>query len=200
LCCVVLGWKNVQKRSWTGLIMLGITAYLGWRSRRHVPFFGVASLAFAGPYLAATLARFSKRAHINAEFHSAVAATSSRHCVSSRLEGTCRESSVECNSAIRQSETLRYDKKSAGWGFTAVAGLYFSIAVYAAVVWLPNGSFEVLAPIGDVPVREADILMHAQAEGNLATPFGWGSYAAWRLHPKVKISMDGRYEAAFRES
>ena len=61
-------------------------------------------------------------------------------------------------------------------------------------------SFEVLAPVGHDPVREVDILSRAQAEGNLATPFGWGCYCAWRLYPRIKISMDGRYETTYPES
>jgi hypothetical protein len=28
-------------------------------------------------------------------------------------------------------------------------------------------------------------------------PFTEGAFVAWRLHPKVKISIDGRYEVAF---
>lgn len=89
----------------------------------------------------------------------------------------------------------------------ALAALYGAMAVYFAAKYLsndpnkePRATFEVNAPIGHDPVREMDILSLARVEGNLATPFGWGSYCAWRLHPRVKISMDGRYEAAFPES
>jgi hypothetical protein len=57
-----------------------------------------------------------------------------------------------------------------------------------------------LAPVGQDPVREADILALAGARGNLATPFAWGSYLSWRLYPNIKISMDGRYETAYPES
>jgi len=49
-------------------------------------------------------------------------------------------------------------------------------------------------------VREVDILSRAEAVGNLATPFGWGSYCSWRLYPRIQVSMDGRYEAAYPES
>jgi hypothetical protein len=82
----------------------------------------------------------------------------------------------------------------------ALVVLYGAAAVYVSAQFLPRASFQVLAPVGHDPVREMDILSLAQAEGNLATPFGWGSYCAWRLHPRVKISMDGRYEAVFPES
>jgi hypothetical protein len=58
----------------------------------------------------------------------------------------------------------------------------------------------VLAPIGQFPVREADILERSGLQGNLVVPFSWGSYSSWRLYPHIKVSIDGRYEAAYPES
>ncbi|HSH95993.1 MAG TPA: hypothetical protein VK968_17740 [Roseimicrobium sp.] len=84
--------------------------------------------------------------------------------------------------------------------YAALVGVYGLCALIAAGKFLPNASFQVLAPVGHDPVREADILSLAGAKGNLATPFAWGSYCAWRLHPDIKISHDGRYEAAYPES
>lgn len=152
LVAVLLGWRRAEKKSWPGLVMLALTAYLGWRSRRHAPFFAVTALAFAAPFLEAA--------------------------------GTAL------------TEIIRRKIKPA----VAVLALYGVLAAYAAAQFLPRASFVVLAPIPHDPVREMDILSLAEAEGNLATPFGWGSYCAWRLHPRVKISMDGRYEATFPES
>jgi len=82
----------------------------------------------------------------------------------------------------------------------AATMLYGAIAFYVAVNFLPDLSFQVWAPVGHDPVREADILSLAQAEGNLALPFEWGGYCSWRLYPRIKISMDGRYETTFPES
>jgi hypothetical protein len=82
-------------------------------------------------------------------------------------------------------------------GVTLVYGL---LAVFVAAVFLPGASLEVLAPVGHDAVREVDILSRAHATGNLATPFGWGCYCAWRLAPDIKISMDGRYETTYPES
>ncbi|HUD45671.1 MAG TPA: hypothetical protein VMR33_02520 [Candidatus Baltobacteraceae bacterium] len=78
--------------------------------------------------------------------------------------------------------------------------LYVGIAFFVALKILPGASLQPLAPVGQDPVREADILALAGARGNLATPFAWGSYLSWRLYPKIKISMDGRYETAYPES
>jgi hypothetical protein len=47
------------------------------------------------------------------------------------------------------------------------------------------------------PVGGVEYLRKHQFRGNLMTPFEWGAYVSWRLHPQVKISMDGRYEVAF---
>jgi hypothetical protein len=82
----------------------------------------------------------------------------------------------------------------------AVGIVYAGIAMFAAARFLPNASLQPLAPVGEDPVREVDILARAGVTGNVATPFAWGSYVAWRLHPKIKISMDGRYETTFPES
>src|SRR5262249_15454950 len=127
-----------------------------WRSRRHAPFFGVTSLCFAGPYLAATLVR-----------------------IRSLLPATL---------VPRVSSS------------TALVTIYGIVALLVATYRLPDASMQPLSPIGHDPVRETDILQFAHAQGNLATPFHWGSYLAWRLFPAVRISMDGRYEAAFPES
>ena len=73
-------------------------------------------------------------------------------------------------------------------------------AVLATHRLLPHASLQTLAPVGEYPVREADILSLAKAKGNAAVPFHWGSYVAWRLYPSIRISFDGRYEAAYPES
>jgi hypothetical protein len=77
---------------------------------------------------------------------------------------------------------------------------YAAIALIVVSCVLPGVSFRVLAPAGYYPVREADILMYARAEGNIVTPLRWGNYIMWRLYPRIKISMCGRYEAMYPES
>jgi hypothetical protein len=78
--------------------------------------------------------------------------------------------------------------------------LFVGLAFYVALKFLPAASLQALAPVGEDPVREADVLSSAAARGNLATPFAWGSYLSWRLYPNIKISMDGRYETTYPES
>ena len=156
LFVVLSGWRRAERKNWPGLVMLAITAALAWRSRRHAPFFGVAALAFAGPYLQMLFSGLTSRL------------------------------------------------RSGAPGFfkpaLAVTMFYGGLAIIVAVKYLPQASFDVLAPVGHDPVREVDILSRAQAHGNLATPFGWGCYCSWRLNPLIKISMDGRYETTYPES
>jgi hypothetical protein len=149
---LIVTWRRTEKKSWAGLVMLGVTALLAWRSRRHAPFFAVATLAFIGPFLQSGFAMVALpwKAKIRPAF--------------------------------------------------AVAILYGAIAIYVALFFLPRASWIVLAPVGHDPVREMDILSRAGVSGNLATPFGWGCYCAWRLHPAIKISMDGRYETTYPEA
>jgi hypothetical protein len=77
---------------------------------------------------------------------------------------------------------------------------YAVIALAAAYFALPAVNFKVLAPAGFYPVREADILMYSKSEGNAVVPLRWGNYIMWRLYPRVKISMCGRYETIYPES
>ncbi len=142
---VAAGWKRVERKNWAGLAVLAVTAWMGWRSRRHGPFLGAAALAYAGPYLQAAWGR-------------------------------------------------RFNL------LPATGLLYAGIALWVAMRFLPGASLYPLSPIGEDPVREVDILALAGARGNAATPFAWGSYVSWRLYPKVKISMDGRYETTYPES
>jgi hypothetical protein len=149
---VALGWRHVSRKNLHGLAVLALTAFMGWRVRRHGPFFGVAALAFAGPYYAGAAAA---------------------------LPGAIRA------------------KINPTW---AVGLLYAGLAFYVALEILPRDSIHPLAPVGEDPVRETDILSRAGVKGNLATPFAWGSYLTWRLYPNIKISMDGRYETTYPES
>lgn len=144
------GRGALNRKNLPAVAVLCLTAGLGWRSRRHGPFFAVAALAFAGPFFEAAWRKFALRLRWNPRF--------------------------------------------------VTTAVYGAAALFVAVRFLPGASLQPLTPVGEDPVREADILSLAGAKGNLATPFAWGSYLAWRLFPNLKISMDGRYEAAYPES
>jgi hypothetical protein len=149
---VAFSWKSVSRKNFQGLAVMALVAIMGWRNRRHGSFFGVAALAFAGPYFESIF--------------------------------------------VRTASALRMKLNPVA----ALGILYLGLAFFVAVKILPGASLQPLAPMGEDPVREADILSLAHAKGNLATPFGWGSYLTWRLFPNIKISMDGRYETTYPES
>lgn len=47
------------------------------------------------------------------------------------------------------------------------------------------------------PVGAVDHLEKIRFEGNLMVPFQSGSYVLWRLFPRVRVSIDSRYEVAY---
>jgi hypothetical protein len=47
------------------------------------------------------------------------------------------------------------------------------------------------------PVGAVEYLAETEFHGNLMLPFEVGGYAMWKLHPNVKVSIDGRYEVAY---
>jgi hypothetical protein len=49
------------------------------------------------------------------------------------------------------------------------------------------------------PVGAVEYLRTQQFAGNLMTPFEFGAYCTWKLYPRVRISIDGRYELVFSE-
>lgn len=49
------------------------------------------------------------------------------------------------------------------------------------------------------PVGAVEHLEETGFRGNLVTAFGDGSYVSWKLHPAVRVSLDSRYEVAYRD-
>ena len=155
ICLLILGRRTANK-SLPGLCMLIITALLALRSRRHAPFFGVAAVAFIGPFASVTI-----------------------HSLAGRLS--------------------KSPLGKVGFARIIFAG-FVVLTLVVSIRFLPGASFQPLAPVSQFPVRETDILTLSGLSGNAAVPFEWGSYTSWRLYPKIKVSMDGRYEAAYPES
>jgi len=49
------------------------------------------------------------------------------------------------------------------------------------------------------PVSAINFLQRQGTEGNMMVPFASGAYVSWRMYPKIKVSIDSRYEAAYPE-
>ena len=50
------------------------------------------------------------------------------------------------------------------------------------------------------PVGALQYLEHSPYHGNLLVHFGLGEFVLWRLYPRFKISMDGRYEEVYSQA
>jgi hypothetical protein len=82
----------------------------------------------------------------------------------------------------------------------AVLAVHVVLAAFVAVRFLPQASLEPAVPPSFYPVGAVATLDQAGIKGNLAVPFRWGSYASWRLAPRIKVSMDGRYEETYPDA
>ncbi|MCU0710784.1 MAG: hypothetical protein MUC43_01910 [Pirellula sp.] len=49
------------------------------------------------------------------------------------------------------------------------------------------------------PVEAVEFLKRSEFKGNLITPFTAGAYVSWICHPNIRVSLDGRYEVAYRD-
>jgi hypothetical protein len=81
----------------------------------------------------------------------------------------------------------------------AVAAMALALAlagIGGAVGWMRRDlSLQIRVPADRYPVAAIDRL--EQETGNLAVFFNWGEYALYRLHPRVLVSIDGRYETVY---
>ena len=50
------------------------------------------------------------------------------------------------------------------------------------------------------PVGVVEYLRDRRVAGNMVIPFEVGAFVSWNLYPAIKVSLDGRYEAAFAPS
>jgi hypothetical protein len=85
-------------------------------------------------------------------------------------------------------------------GFWAAMTLVFLSAGWPAHPWrlrIPSDRDPRLPNHVVYPVGAVDYLAEHGFAGNLLVGFDWGGYVLWKLHPRVKVSMDGRYEVAY---
>lgn len=82
-------------------------------------------------------------------------------------------------------------KTAARWGL----GYILPVMVLAGIV--PGLSHRMIIDYRRFPVGSLEFIKQNGLSGNLATAFDWGSYASWKLHPRCKVMLDGRYEEVF---
>jgi hypothetical protein len=84
---------------------------------------------------------------------------------------------------------------AAGWGLLGLA---------ASTAWALAHPWHVAVPgrmtaqsKTQYPVGAVDYLSRMGFTGRLMTHYNDGAYVSWKLHPQVKVAMDGRYEVAY---
>ncbi|RMG39714.1 MAG: hypothetical protein D6719_12685 [Candidatus Dadabacteria bacterium] len=83
---------------------------------------------------------------------------------------------------------------------TRSASFVLIISALAAACFVPYRLFQFRLNYKGYPLSALRWLRENNLPGNLLVDFNNGSYALWRLYPKIKISLDGRYEELYPES
>jgi hypothetical protein len=84
---------------------------------------------------------------------------------------------------------------------SAVLGLFCLARAVPAAPWklyLPATKEQQQLGLPVYPVGAVDYLKEIDFHGNVMVPFVPGGYVSWKLHPQVKVSLDGRYEVAYQ--
>ena len=87
----------------------------------------------------------------------------------------------------------------AGGVLSAAAIPLLSVGIWHTAPWHVVLPSDIKTSQGSLalPVYAADYLQRTGFRGNVMTFFRHGAYLSWRLYPKVKVSCDARYEAAY---
>lgn len=77
------------------------------------------------------------------------------------------------------------------------------VACISFILWYPIWKVTVPStdPAGALvyPTGAVQYLRNHSFSGNVITPFASGAYVSWTCYPKVRVSLDGRYEVAYCE-
>ena len=88
-------------------------------------------------------------------------------------------------------------KNSAKLQTAARFGLGYVLPAIVLAVIVPRLFHRMIIDYRRFPVGSMEFIKQNGLSGNLATAFDWGSYASWKLHPRCKVMLDGRYEEVF---
>lgn len=72
-----------------------------------------------------------------------------------------------------------------------------TLATVCIVTAVREKPWELRLPQPIYPVGAAEYLSQQGFQGNLMVPFRVGAYVSWKLYPKLKVSLDGRYEEVY---
>ncbi|MBS0210317.1 MAG: hypothetical protein JSS27_15330 [Planctomycetes bacterium] len=92
-------------------------------------------------------------------------------------------------------------RRTAIVAFSSAIAVLCLMRIVPAAPWqmkMPNTPAEELTGRPMYPTGAVDYLGEVKFSGNLMVPFVPGGYVMWKLHPAVKVSLDGRYEVAYQ--
>ena len=97
-------------------------------------------------------------------------------------------------SVTRLGQTIRrlFRKRETATIVCLVLGMFFTTTSVVVGFW------RLIVPNDPFPVGAVRYLATQNFHGNIMTSFEHGAYASWRLYPEVRVSIDSRYETAFR--
>ena len=72
------------------------------------------------------------------------------------------------------------------------------VPFFIALRILPGDGLRLIYGTDSCPIGAVAFLRGNNVEGNLLTPFNYGSYAMWKLRGRMRVSMDGRYDLVYK--
>ncbi|OGI22561.1 MAG: hypothetical protein A2287_07370 [Candidatus Melainabacteria bacterium RIFOXYA12_FULL_32_12] len=75
--------------------------------------------------------------------------------------------------------------------------LVYVLIISACMFFVPTLPNKIAVKPIFYPVGAFEFIKQNNLSGNLATTYGWGSYALWKLYPQCKVLIDGRYEEVY---
>jgi hypothetical protein len=86
--------------------------------------------------------------------------------------------------------------------FLAIITLVIFFRIISLHPWnllVPSSKIENFGNHPIYPVGPVEYLSNEGFDGNLMVFFDWGAYVTWKLYPKVRVSIDSRYEVAYQD-
>jgi hypothetical protein len=83
------------------------------------------------------------------------------------------------------------------WFLVGLVGLYFAVSKQFWKLRIPTTISEELKGVPVFPAGTVKFLKEQKFSGNMMVPYNDGGYMSWNLYPRVKVSMDSRFEVAY---
>lgn len=83
--------------------------------------------------------------------------------------------------------------------FATVGALASACFLLVHPVWKTTLPYQDPGSAMVYPIPAVQFLKSHDFRGNVVTPFASGAYVSWMCYPEIRVSLDGRYEVAYRE-